>query len=100
MALREVREQILLAYNENILDDIEFLLLYDLNKSQNPDFPYWSYNQFDLDTLSDDECMARFRFLKNYIYSLVDIWQLPDVIKCSNEQKINNVEALKIYVSC
>ena len=42
--LKEVREALLLAYSNNYLDDEEFLLLYDMNKSQNPDFPYWSTN--------------------------------------------------------
>ena len=58
MALREVRELLLLSYDEKMIDETEFLLLYNINRSRNPDFPYWKYNQFNLDSLNDDQCMA------------------------------------------
>ena len=35
-----LRECLLLAHAQNILDDEEFVLLYDMNTSKNPDFPY------------------------------------------------------------
>ena len=59
---RETREALLFAHAEDIIDDEELILLFDINKSQNPDFPYWKYNKFDLDSLCDDECKASFRF--------------------------------------
>ena len=39
--LREIRESILMSYINDEIDDVEFCLLYDENKSFNPDFPYW-----------------------------------------------------------
>ena len=62
--LREVRTALLLAHHENFIEDEELLLLYDLNRSKNPDFPYWRYPAFDLDRLNEDECIANFRFGK------------------------------------
>ena len=62
--LREVREILLFAHSDKLINDEEFLHLYDLNKSNNLDLPYWSYDQFDLDLLTDDECKTEFRFLK------------------------------------
>jgi len=59
---REARELLLLAHSENFLDDEEFLLLYDINSSKNPDFPYWQYDTFDLENLTEAECWAEFRF--------------------------------------
>ena len=53
--LRETTEELLLAHHIGITDDVEFLLLFDLNKSKNPDYPYWSYDAFDLDSLTNDE---------------------------------------------
>ena len=50
--LREVRTALLLAHHENFIEDEELLLLYDLNRSKNPDFPYWRYPAFDLDRLN------------------------------------------------
>ena len=70
---RETRNLLLLANAENIIDDDELLLLFDLNKSKNPESPYWSYATFDLEEMSDDECKTEFQFLKNDIYNLADV---------------------------
>ena len=53
--LREAREALLMAHFGNFINDEEFLLLYDINKSKNSDFPYWNYDTFDLDDLNEDE---------------------------------------------
>ena len=53
---------LLFAHSDNLISEEERLLLYDLNKSSNLELPYWSYDQFDLDLLNDDECKPEFRF--------------------------------------
>ena len=58
------------AYSFDMIDDTEFVLLYDLSKSKNPDFPYWRYEKIELEKLSDDQCKVTFRFSKNHIYDL------------------------------
>ena len=65
---RETSEAILLAHCNDFLNDEEFLLLYALNRSKNPDFPYWKYPLFDLDVQDEAECVANFRFRKSDIY--------------------------------
>ena len=40
---------LLFAHNDNVINEEEFLLLYDLNKSSNLELRYWSYDQFELD---------------------------------------------------
>ena len=62
--LKDVRNTILLAHASNI-DAEEFCLLYDINKSKNPDFPYMCYERFDLDTLEEDIWRATY-ILKIY----------------------------------
>ena len=52
--LRNVRECLLFGFEENLLNDEEFIRLYEMNTSKNPDFPYWQYDPFDLDDLCDD----------------------------------------------
>ena len=47
-------------------------MLYDLNRSTNLNLPYWDYERFDLDRMSDDECIAEFRF-NLVIESLISI---------------------------
>ena len=39
-SLRNTREALLLGYSEGWLDEMEFLALYDLNTSENLEFPY------------------------------------------------------------
>ena len=73
-ALRVVRELLLLSLCENTIDGIEFLQLYELNKSRKPDFPYWQYAIFNLDELYEPECLAKFRFYKNDIYIYIYIY--------------------------
>ena len=63
-SLREIRDMLLFAHSDNLISEKECLLLYDLNKSINLELPYWSYDQFDLDLLNDDECKSEFRFYK------------------------------------
>lgn len=96
--LRDVRELLLYANYDGLIDDEEFLLLYDLNTAKSPDFPYWNYEQFDLDKFYDDECLAEFRFLKNDIYNLVDIMRLPDILTCYNGVKVEGIEGMCIFL--
>ena len=67
---KEIRDICLGAYSFDIIDDTEFVLLYDLHKSKNPDIPYWRYEKLDLEKLNDDQCKVTFRFSKNHIYDL------------------------------
>ena len=96
--LRKIRECLLLSHAANIIDDEEFVLLYDVNKSRNPDYPYWSYEKFNLDSLSDDECKAEFRFLRSDIHRLLDIFQFPESFMCYNGTVYDSTEALCIFL--
>lgn len=91
---REAREALLLANDLDLIEDEELLLLYDVNTSKNLDIPYWKYDKFDLDCLSDDECKSEFRFLKHDIYALLDVLNLPDKITCPNRFFVYSDEAL------
>ena len=81
----KVRDTILLVYTTfNLIDATECLLLYDVNSPKNPDIPYWSYERFDLDLMTDYdlECKSELRFYKNDIYELNEVLNLPDRITC------------------
>ena len=82
--LRETREFLLMAYLDDMIDDEDFAMLYDINRSTNPDFPYWTYQPFDLDKMDDSECWNEFRFLKSDVYRLNDALQIPDTILTYN----------------
>ena len=57
-----------------------------LNSSENLEFPYWKYGSFDLDSMTDDECIlkAEFRCFKNAFYLLGEVLDIPDIMKCPN----------------
>ena len=93
---REAREALLFAYQDGSIDDTEFALLYDLNSSENLEFPYWKYGRFDLDSMTDDECKAEFRFFKNDIYLLGENLNIRDTMKCPNGVLVDGTEALSV----
>ena len=86
-----LQDLLLLANEENQVNDEEFLLLFDLNGSRNLVFPYWKYNRFNLDELENDECKAKFRFEKEDIYTLRDVLQLPARIICCNGTNVSSL---------
>ena len=94
MSLRQVTNLLLQGYDDGVISDEVFLLLYELNTSKSPDFPYWEYGLFDLYKLSDDECMAESRFFKNDIYALRDVLNIPEEIVCYNRTLVIGAEAL------
>ena len=96
--LREVREALFLAHLNNIIDDDEFVCLYDLNRSKNLDYPYWNYQKFDLEELTDDECWSEFRFFKRDIYKLQEVLNIPDEILTYNRLKVDGIEALCVFL--
>ena len=50
---RKVRELLLTSFDDGDISEDEFLLLYDVNRSKNPDFPYQNYKHFDLERLDE-----------------------------------------------
>lgn len=96
--LKTVREVILLAHANRLIDDDECLLLYDLNRSSNLDLRYNNYEKFDLDLLNEDDCKSEFRFCKGDIYRLCDVFELPDKVRCYNGVVVQKEEALCIFL--
>ena len=95
---REEREALLFAYQDGSIDDTKFALLYDLNSCENLEFPYWKYGRFDLDSMTDDECKAEFRFFKNNVYLLGEVLDIPDIMKCPNGVLMDGTEALSLLL--
>ena len=97
--LREVREvRDILSHSHNIINEEEFCLLYDLNKSSKLDLPYWTYSKFDLDTMNDGECKSEFRFFRNDVYRLGEILNIPEELVCYNGVVCDKYEALCILL--
>ena len=63
-------DSLLVLYAEDVLEDGEFLLLVEENKRPAHEFPYWKFPRFSLNDISEDECLAEFRFEKQDISRL------------------------------
>ena len=99
-SFRQTREALLLAYYDNIIDAEEFALLYDVNTSKNYDYPYWSYPKFDLENLTDEECISEMRFYKADVYRLAEVFRIPEEVTCYNRSVFNGIEALSVFLKC
>ncbi|XP_033104576.1 uncharacterized protein LOC117107124 [Anneissia japonica] len=93
-----VMDLLFVALAEDVLEPEEYLLLSDLNTNNNIDVPYKEYNKFYLESYTDDECNAYFRFMKDDIYRLKMALKIDDEIKCANGLKIQGIEMLCILL--
>ena len=67
----------LLSHSNEIIDNDEFICLYELNYSNNLDLPYWYiYENSIIENMTDDECWNEFRFNHGDIFLLKDVFRL------------------------
>ena len=97
-SFRKRREALRLAYDEDLINDEEFVLLYNLNMSKNFDYPYWNYNGFDLDDWNDEECRSDLRSYKADVYRLFEVLNIPEVLITYNRSKFDGMEAFCIFL--
>ena len=56
---------VFMAHKCDIINDQEMALLENVNRPhENLIVPYWQYEKFDLDQMTNDECKSEFRFDK------------------------------------
>ena len=90
-------ENLILAYNDaGVIGIDEALLLHDIQERKIPQFPYWTYEKFDLGLMQEDESKAEFQMLKNDILTPHTSLRFPGQLKCCNGVVVDSVEALCI----
>ena len=95
--LRAVRELLLAAYVQGIIDDIEYAILCDLNSSRKV-YPYWGFNPFDLDEWDDTRSRTELRFSKVDLPRLLNVLQIPDKIVTVQGTVCTGMEGLCILL--
>lgn len=70
------------------VNEDEFLPFYNLYGEKNPNFPYASYPQFDLQHMKDSECVAKFWVHKRDIPALADALQIHSPSVCEGIEKL------------
>ena len=95
--LQAVRDALIFAYAENVIDDEEFALLYDYNRSK-PLFPHWKFEDFDLRTWDEVECRTELWFGKNDLPLLLRCLQIPEQVVCQQGTVCSGMEGLCIVL--
>ena len=86
-SLKAAKNHLLISHFQEVINDEEFLLLYDINQSSNPDLSYDLYEFVDFDVLEEDEYLSEFHFRKQLqdIPFLAEVIQIPDEITFTKE---------------
>ena len=98
MSFQDVRTSLAIGYGDGLLNDEEFILLYDAFKSKNPVYPYWEFSRFCLDDLESSECEAMFRVRKDDFAVLIDALNVPETFRCAQGTTCDGVEGLSILL--
>ena len=98
MSFQHARDALVLCHDNRVIDDEEFCLLYDANRSKNPEFPYEEYGKFDLEDMDDAEFKAEFHFHKEDIPQLAEVLGLPETFTCSQGSVTNGIEGLCVML--
>ena len=96
-SLKHLRDLLLECHSENVIDDEEFLLLYNENLSRDI-YPFWNFERFDLDLWDDVRCNIDFRFQKSHIFQLFEILNVPETLVTSQGTVCDGVESLCILL--
>lgn len=94
MAFKYVRNLLLLSHDDGLIDNEQFLLLFDLYSLRQHDFPYDNYEPFDLNKFDESECVAEFCCRKRDIPKLFEVLQIPDPIICDQRSICSGIEGL------
>jgi len=94
LSFMETRNLLLACFTKGIINTKEFAVLYDVNTSKNPSFPYDDYEGFSLNNFSDEECLAEFRVAKHDLPVLVDALGIPRVFRCPQRSVFSGMEGL------
>ena len=97
-SFHEVQEQLLLSYEDGILDEDEFLLLHEQFMPKNPNFLYEEYDRCSLDEMNDAECLAEFRFRTHNLQIVSEVLQIPDSFRCCQRSVVDGMEGLCILL--
>ena len=98
VTFRETRESLLRANDQQLINNEEFVFLYDIHRSKSFDFPYWNYTRFDLNEWTNDECLADFRFHKADVYRLFHALHTPAQITTYNRSLYDGLEAFCVFL--
>ena len=93
-SFKTMQDLLFLSHTSKFIDDEELLVLSDLFEWKNPCFPYEDYSPFNLDEMTESECLSEFRFRKRDIPILADVLGIPETIRCEQGSTCDGLEGL------
>ena len=93
-SFEEFRHLLVFYYDPNLISNKDFLLLYEMFPSKNPNFPYHDYSRFDFDNMDEAECKAEFRFDKKDLPVLAEALQILLSFKLNQGSIVDVMEGL------
>ena len=82
--VRRIRETLPFMYGLDLIDELEFCILYDAAGKRNHVFPYKHYVRLNLENISNDERKAEFRFDLEDLPILAQAMRIPEKFTCDN----------------
>ena len=98
MSFQKVRHSLIYSLADDIIDEEEFVLLYNAYDSGNALYPYREYDGFELDSLELDECLANFRVNKADLPRLAAALRIPARFRCHQGTVCSGLEGLCILL--
>lgn len=98
MSFKKVRDSLVYCLADDILDEEDFILLYDAYSSVNPSYPYWEYDDFCVNYFDSSECLTEFRVNKEDIPLLAEVLRVPQHFRCPQGTVYSGLEGLCILL--
>ena len=98
-AFKTIREFCLVLFEEGEITLEEFILMYKVYESRNPEFPFEIYHKFCLDEMNEAEYKAEFRVEKHDSIFLLENLRIPTTIKCPQRTTCSGLEGLCILLN-
>ena len=96
--VRIIRETLPFMYGLDLIDELEFCILYDAAGKRNHVFPYKHYVRLNLENISNDERKAEFRFDLEDLPILAQAMWTPEKFTCDNGTTATGMEGLCILL--
>ena len=98
-SFKKARDDVVLAYDSSQIDDLEFVVLYDIVcRGKNPELPFEDYDSFSLEDTDAVEYNVNFRFKKNEIPVLARAMDIPEKFTCPQGTICEGIEGLCILL--
>ena len=85
-----VRDALVTSTVYDVIDDDEFVLLYDVYSPRSGNSP----NSFDINTLREDECHTKLWFFKQDLDKLLECLGIPEKISCEQKTVCSGLDGI------